>query len=371
MNKLQVFTGAFADEPSQRFLRAYASAVDHAFAELTRRCMPSNPKRFLECLDRVRAWDTSVCKEEHAASKAAFEDVDDLFKHVFCEYVRSMRGGAKMKIIVSVPNFETVLHRALTRMASQTCMRDGRYFDPMRTNLIEQRLVCMDCLRDAMFDFIGDDYVQLEDKSVVSASRAESDAALPIPPPPPSTMYDAPEPREEASSEAGSKVVSNVFERGSTLPPSPSQMSASAGPAEERPDDDDESMVGPDDSVSNADFTTKQQASIQRYISRQREMQERTARADAERDDDQDSKCSSKSSKSSRSSRTSVSLSSVSISQGGTFQPRLAPQPEEVSVHDDASHASSSSQRSEWRNQFKIHKGGGSSRSYITQLTEE
>ena len=370
MNKLQVFTGAFADEPSQRFLRAYAFAVDHAFAELTRRCMPSNPKRFLECLDRVRTWDTSVCKEEHAASKAAFEDVDDLFKHVFCEYVRSMRGGGKLKIIVSVPNFETVLHRALTRMASQTCMRAGRYFDSTRTNLIEQRLVCMDCLRDAMFDFIGDDYVQLEDKSVVSVSRAESDAAVPIPPPPPSTMYDAPEPREEASSEAGSKVVSNVFERGSTLPPSPNQMSASAAP-EERLDDDDESLVGPDDSVSNADFTTKQQASIQRYISRQREMQERSARAEAEREDDQESRCSSKISKSSRSSRTSVSLSSVSISQGGTFQPRLAPQPEELSVHDDASHASSSSQRSEWRNQFKIHKGGGSSRSYITQLTEE
>ena len=83
MNRLQVFTGAFVDEPSQRFLRAFAHAVDHAFEELSRRCLPSNPKRLVECLDRVRTWDASVCREEHAAVKASFEDFDELFKHVF------------------------------------------------------------------------------------------------------------------------------------------------------------------------------------------------------------------------------------------------------------------------------------------------
>ena len=170
MNQWSVFTGVFADELGQRFLRIVSHACDLTFSELHTHSMPSHPKRYQGCLDRVSTWDTVLVAEESSHIEQMFPDVHDVFKHIFVSYVRAMRGQAKsLRIKIQIPKFITFLQLYFTNLAGHRYMRDGKYFE---VGPLEQRVILMDSTRDSLFQFLGDDYVRLEDKSVVDVHPA-------------------------------------------------------------------------------------------------------------------------------------------------------------------------------------------------------
>ena len=224
-------------------------------------------------------------------------------------------------------------------------------------------MTCMDALRDSLFQYLGEEHVKLEGASVISepisravqnapksseteisthsamsarpsgardnnrghdaasmAYRGETErqpkdkhrsdasdvsarsSALPSEMPPrrpasdhgsaASSRLSSHTSSQQGRDDGASKVISNVFE-----PEMPSVCEQG---------EDDDTAIGPDDSVSNIDFATKQHQQIQRFISR---------RATIEEGDE----------KSDHSSRTSMSLSSVSISQNGIV-PKVDPE---------------------------------------------
>lgn len=169
MNQYNVFSGAFSSEQSQRFLMIMHAAADKAFHDLYVSCMPQNPKKYRDCLERVTAWDTSLISDEMHALTASYPDMIDMFKHVYVEYVKTMRGGSHVKLLVSVPKFANFLHSYYTNFSRHKQVRDYSFFNSKQ--LIDQRIVCMDALRDSMFQFLGDDHVKLEDRSVVSSVK--------------------------------------------------------------------------------------------------------------------------------------------------------------------------------------------------------
>ena len=165
MNQWSVFTGVFADEIGQRFLRILSHACDLTFNELHAHSMPSNPKRYRGCLDRVSTWDTTLVANECSHIEDTFPDVHDVFKGIFISYVRAMRGQAKnLRIKLQIPKFVTFLRLYFTNLAVHKSLRDGKYFE---IGPLEQRIILMDSTRDSLFQFLGDDYVRLEDKTVV------------------------------------------------------------------------------------------------------------------------------------------------------------------------------------------------------------
>lgn len=415
MNQYSVFSGAFADEIGQRFIRMMSVATENTFADLHGSTI-HNPKKYRECLDRVSAWDPRLVQDELSELRKRYPDVEDCFKHVFLAYVKMMRGAANMKLMVSLPRIESFAMSFFVNFSRHTCMREGRYFH--EASVLEQRVVCMDAIRDALFEYLSDDHVKLEDRSVVS--EAQNVARLPESRPSFETPYRGPihsspaeeEPngaRDDASDassslnrarpersrqpprsggsdvsvtrdrasdvsvtrerapegsatreqraasdvsaakreqRAGSDVSVTRDEAGSDVSitrgeragfrgaPSGGRAGSEASSSHRaRPashdcddeengsrvisnvlepiasdDEDEESVVGPDDSVSNADFATKQHIALQRYLGRQ------VAREAPIEENESD-----------KSSRTSMSLSSVSINQNGTLTPKPAP----------------------------------------------
>lgn len=367
-----VFSGSFADELGQRFLKIMNTAGDNAFHDLYEHSMPQQPKQYRQCLDRVAAWDPSVINDEVLRINRDFPDAEECFRHVYVSYVKSMRGGKTVRLMVSVPKMSEFVHAFLQNFSRHRCIRDARYFQ--QSSLLEQRMVCMDALRDSLFQFLDEDHVKLEGTSVVSESISRAARDTPKHPAsvvarddnasdasfrgsheasarssarddevhssqhepndaavddrrdrregsvvsvhsgaseesqsrrrPPSETGSAASSRHSNTQrcEEGSRVVSHVFE--------PLMSAVPEDDLAHEPYDDDETNIGPDDSVSNADFATKQHQQIAKYISRQNTIAE---------DEDAESRA-----QSDRSSRSSLSLSSVSISQGGIVPRRSA-----------------------------------------------
>lgn len=325
MNQYNVFSGVFADEMSQRFLKIMQHAFDSAFTDLYVSSMPQHPKRFKQCLDRVCTWEASVIRDEIEQLRRAYPDVNECFKHVYVTYVKAMRGGARMKLMVNMPRLDEFLMRYYTTISKHRCVQDARYFQ--NCSLLDQRVTCLDAARDSLFEFLGEEHVKLEDKSVISEAsssyrpqREERNVASKVAPDGikdcASEVSRHSSRREDSSSKVVSNVVSNVLTENRT----PNTID----------EEDDESVLGPDDSVSNVDFATKQHAGIQKYLERQRlenrnrsnedqsnsqeEAHEESGIEPIAEDDENGSE---------HSSRTSVSLSSISISQSGT-RPRRA-----------------------------------------------
>ncbi len=285
MNQYNVFSGVFSDETSQRFLRIMHECSDNAFTELYNHSMPQHPSQFKTCLDRVNQWDGTLIHDEFVNIQKKFPDIVDTFKQVYVNFVKSMRGGKTVKLMVSMPKFEDFLHSFFNQISKHKCMRSGKYYQ--QASLLDQRVTCLDAARDALFEFLGEEHVKLEDRSVISESSGVKQAH------PPDSASNATyrNSRERLASEVSSvqsyksnskdtRVVSNVC----------SQPAIS--------EDNDDDSVAPDDSVSNVDFADKQQRAIRRFIQQNPRITE----------DEEESE---------KSSKTSMSLSSVEISQSG------------------------------------------------------
>lgn len=306
MNQYNVFSGAFSDEVGQRFLKMMQHAFDSAFTDLYVTSMPQHPKRYKECLDRVCTWEARVVSDEIEQLRSAYPDIQECFKHVYVTYVKAMRGGMRIKLMVNMPRLDEFVARYYTKISKHKCVQDARYFQSC--SLLDQRVTCLDATRDSLFEFLGEEHVKLEDRSVISEasshhSRRDQRQVAPVS----KDDEKASEVSRQSSrrgDDCGSKVVSNVL-------------------SERAIDEGDEESVGPDDSVSNVDFATKQHAEIRRYLERQRQQnqpQPSEARQQVDEkpridpiaeEDDMSERLSE------RSSKTSVSLSSISISQHG------------------------------------------------------
>lgn len=312
--QLNVFSGSFADEISQRFLKIMTSAGTAAFEDLYQHSMPRDPPHYRRCLARVRAWDPSVTKDELESTRRACPDVEMCFKHTFVNYVKAMRGGKNVRLTVSVPALRDVFAKFLEIVAQSTQMQNGSYY--RNSNILEQRAVCLDALRDTLFEFLGDEYVMLnrdcpmtrkQVESCVSSSSCPSNSVREVATaseiggdanverrPSSSRDHDrnvAARHVDDAAPVSDPAMPSTTNTPDCVAAPQPNSSQVGA------PDDETSFDIGPDDSVSNADFATKQQEQMARYKKR------------CSVDDDP--------SVTDGSSRTSLSLSSISISQSG------------------------------------------------------
>jgi hypothetical protein len=169
----QIFSGVFADEIGQRFLTMLGHATENAYCDLCESCGfsessggPGQERRLRECLTKVPGWDKSVITGEIQKITKQFHDYTVLFKQIYINYVKSMRGGNNVKIMINLPKFEDVFHSYLKNVANHKFMKEGNYF---KSGPLEQKCISMECIRDALYNHIGDEYVKIENKN-----RAES-----------------------------------------------------------------------------------------------------------------------------------------------------------------------------------------------------
>lgn len=337
MNTVQIFCGAFADEQGQRFLRIMQESCDATFSELHDHNTQA-PDRYRGCLLRVASWDPTVIATEVRRLDSRFPDVHTIFRGVYVHYVKAMRASKTTRLIVSPPKLQTFLHRLFTQFSRHPSVTSPHYFET--SSMLEKRIACMDVIRDALYEFLGEEYVR----------------AAPVP------VVPAPAVPTVARDDNASRVVSDVFENETEW----------REPVKHTDEDDD--SIGPNDSVSCVDFAEKQQRQLQRM---------RVAASDAlaptiaENEDD-----------STTESRTSLSLSSVSLTeQGPVVKQRRAPsetssstrlssqeKPQEDDRGSEASYQSSSvasSQQSSRGPKKEKKRMTASQRSYITTLTED
>jgi hypothetical protein len=304
MQTYNVFAGVFADEPGQRFLRILNELCDNTFQDLYSHSMPHHPKRFVECLDRVASWDKSVVNDELRQIQLTYPDLQSVFKTVFVNYARTMRSAKSTKLSISLPRLGDFVQAVFVKFSGATVVRNANYFKTQ--SVLERRVMCMDILRDCLFDHIGTQYVRLEKRVTAAASVANEESVVAS-----SVICEDSDAGDNAvdtdelksgdaemrvramrgleKDDVASKVVSNVFEN--ELP---------AGSSASRGADDVASSIGPDDSVSSVDFAQKQRAELMKLKHSGPKMESLR-----EADDH---------------SQTSLSLSSVSISQDGKIQ---------------------------------------------------
>jgi hypothetical protein len=339
-NTVQIFCGAFADEQGQRFLRVMQESCDATFSELHDHNTQA-PDRYRGCLGRVASWDPSVIAAEVRRLDAQFPDVHSIFRGVYVHYVKAMRASKTTRLIVSPPKLQVYLHRLFTHFSRHPFVTNPRYFET--SSILEKRITCMDVIRDALYEFLGEEYV-----------RAAPAPASPTAPAPPTSV---------ARDDNASRVVSDVFENETEW----------REPVKHTNEDDDDS-ISPNDSVSCVDFAEKQQRQLQRM---RVTGSDALAPSIAENEDE-----------STMESRTSLSLSSVSLTEQGPVVKQQRRGTSETSAstrhsiqektqEDDdrgsnASYQSSSVASSQPSLPKKEKKRKtASQRSYITTLTED
>ena len=300
MNTCNVFTGAFSDEPGQRFLRIMQDACDTAFEDLYLHSMPQHAARYRGCLERVGAWHVSVINDELKRLRQKYPDMMNVFKTTYVAYVKSMRGSRQSTLLISMPKIESFVHSFYVHFSKHKFVRDAQYFQT--PSVLERRVTCMDALRDCLCDHIGDEFVKLkhrtDDESAprpggasVVASSVVREGVDPEPVYKHAPPSDASTKRDD---DAATKVVSHIFE----------DVESNDPPNSMPPTDDALSSIGPDDSVSCADFAEKQHQQLKEL--------RRVRDVESIPEDDQ-------------LSRTSLSLSSVSITQNGPVPKKTRP----------------------------------------------
>ena len=326
MNTYNVFVGAFGDEIGQRFLRIMQEACDNAFEDLYVHSMPSHPQRYRGCLERVNVWDMSVIRDELNRLKQKYPDMHDVFKATFINYAKAMRGTKNARLTIDMPKLESLLHCFFVHFSKNKSVREAHYFTS--TSVLERRVICMDSLRDCLFDYMSDEYIKTEElpppvvpkstasqpPSVVASSVVRANSVHRVEEPMMAQPEQSKEPsvvslesiKREEVDDADTRVVSNIFEK----------HSAAGQSSHDALDDETSSSIGPEDSVSCADFADKQHRQLK---------QMRRERCMTIPEDDQVS-------------HTSLSLSSVSITQNG-FVPK-----KQQRVPSEASSTSSSRQ---------------------------
>ena len=164
-----IFAGIFSDEYGQRFIRIMANATDNAFKSLHENC--SNTSQLQSYLMKVTNWDKNVIDSEIEHIANDYGDYVSVFKHIFINYVKSMRGNPQVKIFINLPIFDNFVYEYYIRISKDKHMRNGAYFT---FGPLDQRLVCMECIRDALYTFLSSKYVKIEEKKQMSF----------VPPPP-------------------------------------------------------------------------------------------------------------------------------------------------------------------------------------------
>lgn len=155
----QIFTGIFADELGQRFLRIASCATDNAFREISEKYGPS--PRLKECFLKVNQWDTGIINEEYEKLHSEFMDIYNIFKQVYVNYVKVMRGGPQLKVMVNLPKLESFLKSFFTHVSNNKFITDGKYFN---LGPLEQKTICMECLRDSLYEYLGEEFIKIEEK---------------------------------------------------------------------------------------------------------------------------------------------------------------------------------------------------------------
>ena len=155
----QIFTGIFTDEIGQRFLKIACSATDNAFKEVCDKYGTSN--RLKECLLRVPQWNSQIIEDEQTKLSNEFDDLSTNFKQVYINYVKLMRGNNQVKIMVNIPKIDDFLKVYFTNISCNKFMMDGKFFE---RGPLDQRSICMECLRDALYNYLGEENVKIEQK---------------------------------------------------------------------------------------------------------------------------------------------------------------------------------------------------------------
>lgn len=306
MNTVNIFTGAFSDEPGQRLLRILQDTCDNTFTEMHERSIQSMD-RYRACLARVQSWDRSVISDEVQRLKVKFPDTEIVFRAVFVSYVKSMRASKTVRLVVNPPRLDQVLQRVFTHFSRHPAVDNAHYFST--PSVVEKRVICMDVVRDVLFDLSGEDHVKIVPGTPVRPGASGVNSTI-LPP------------KDE---DQASRVVSNVCDSIR----------------------DDLDSIGPDDSVSCADFAEKQHRQL-----------DKMRQASPVVEEDQESKTS-----------LSLSLSSVSITEKGAVIKR--PSSVASSTYSNGSSSHSAPKPSKVQQQQNSHLRKIDEQSEISSITED
>jgi len=175
MTNAHVFSGIFADEKGQRFLRMIHHLCDQAFQDLHTNGMTKNESYYRSCLQRVKQWDSSVIIDEMKPMKKKYADFDDMYRTVYASYVKNMMSAKGKRLIVTPPKEKDFVSALFNNFSEHVNVCNGSYFT--NNDILRRRIVCMDAIRDAFFTYLNEDHVVVSDRENTRMSKAPSEVA--------------------------------------------------------------------------------------------------------------------------------------------------------------------------------------------------
>jgi hypothetical protein len=199
-------------------LRICMHLLDSALGELWKGC--GADAAYSANLDAVRRWSDPLVLEEMSCARRRFDKLEHTFRACFLSFCDDFFSAERERnrIAVRQPPLTAFVHSFLVHASEHRSVRSGHVFTD--TTTVTERLACMDCAGEAMFD-LAPRFVRLlpsvrEEEVPVDASQGDADKE---------------QPRQEEEEARRAK----------------------ADEADEAGEDDDDPSVSPWDSISNVD----------------------------------------------------------------------------------------------------------------------
>jgi len=141
--------GIFASEPGERFLRIIIKLVEHCIGDIHTSLGTRDPTLYASCLKRVSNWSDKLVREQ-------LEEVDapDLVDRIVNSYETYSALVFPETKITTPPSVEYITRKFLTIVCQTAPIHNGSFFAP--TQGIVRRLVCMDSMRDALYEIASE-----------------------------------------------------------------------------------------------------------------------------------------------------------------------------------------------------------------------
>lgn len=143
------------------FLYCLIHMCRHAFHALHTACVPNNMKRFQECLCKTENWDRSIIESEIEDMASVMGNYAEYYKHTFIAFVKHMKGGNNVKIMINLPKFDVFSASFFKLMSKHAAMQNGLYFT---YGPLDQAFVVMQVCRMNLETFMNVNHVKVEDK---------------------------------------------------------------------------------------------------------------------------------------------------------------------------------------------------------------
>ena len=149
--KLHLYSGIFCSEPATRFSYILQCIIGITFSELYSACMPSQPRKYKECLDMVKSWEGVVVMEELQRIVMDYPDFVQLFRGVFVAHANAYCADKHEMKLHKVPDVHVFLHTYLKNIAARNEVRSGQFFT-QNFRIVDKCLVSMEAGRVSLHE---------------------------------------------------------------------------------------------------------------------------------------------------------------------------------------------------------------------------